>query len=295
MLTPVKNSISFCHIKIHTHICLELFWNVFTYISLLIQTRQLFHWRKCYYGLWCFSYKQRFEVKNVLMMDLFLTNMQLFTSQDINWWTGVVWIIVMFLSAVWTLILMAPIHCRASIGEQLMLNFSKSVEETNSFSCWMVWGWVTLHFYFWVNSKVYNHSTQCGFECQIFLIALPLKLGHRFIRVFSNSCFISSWSERETRKTWVVFRSVKNDFFQRSLEYILPLQILLLSLFNIWRLIHCVTCFFFKTISTQKLLVYATNNYKVNTPIVFSVSICSQVGSCDKITFWGCGQIACVV
>ncbi len=29
-------------------------------------------------------------------MDLFLINMQLFTSQDINWWTGVVWIFVMF-------------------------------------------------------------------------------------------------------------------------------------------------------------------------------------------------------
>ncbi len=29
-------------------------------------------------------------------------------------------IIVMFLSAVWTLILMAPIHCRASIAETLM-------------------------------------------------------------------------------------------------------------------------------------------------------------------------------
>ncbi len=37
--------------------------------------------------------------------------MKHFTSQDINWWTGVVWIIVMFLSAAWT----APIH---SIGEQ---------------------------------------------------------------------------------------------------------------------------------------------------------------------------------
>ncbi len=42
-----------------------------------------------------------------------------FPSQDINWWTGVVWIIVMFLSAVWTLILTAPIH-RWSIGEQVM-------------------------------------------------------------------------------------------------------------------------------------------------------------------------------
>ncbi len=69
----------------------------------------LFHWRKRYYGLW-------FEVKNILMLDLF----QLLSSQDVNWWTGVVWIIVMFLSAVWTLILTAPIHCRASIAETLM-------------------------------------------------------------------------------------------------------------------------------------------------------------------------------
>ncbi len=30
------------------------------------------------------------------------------------------WIIDMFLSAVWTLILTAPIHCKGSIGEQVM-------------------------------------------------------------------------------------------------------------------------------------------------------------------------------
>ncbi len=37
-------------------------------------------------------------------------------------WSGVdyLWIIVMFLSAVWTLILTAPIHCRGSIAEQVM-------------------------------------------------------------------------------------------------------------------------------------------------------------------------------
>ncbi len=63
-----------------------------------------------------FDQKQWFEVRNVLMMDLF----QLLSSQDVNWWTGVLWIIVMFLSAVWTLILTAPIHCRASIAETLM-------------------------------------------------------------------------------------------------------------------------------------------------------------------------------
>ncbi len=42
------------------------------------------------------------------------------SSQDVNWWTGVVWIIVMFLSAVWILILTAPIHCKGYIGEQVM-------------------------------------------------------------------------------------------------------------------------------------------------------------------------------
>ncbi len=31
-----------------------------------------------------FSQKQQFEVKKVLMMDLFLTNMQLISSQDVN-------------------------------------------------------------------------------------------------------------------------------------------------------------------------------------------------------------------
>ncbi len=60
------------------------------------------------------------KLQNVLMMDLFLTIMQLLASEDIMWWTGVVWIIVMFLSAIWTLTLTAPIHCRGSIVEQVM-------------------------------------------------------------------------------------------------------------------------------------------------------------------------------
>ncbi len=38
-----------------------------------------------------FSQKQKFEVKNFLYMDLFITKMHLFASQSINWWTGVVW------------------------------------------------------------------------------------------------------------------------------------------------------------------------------------------------------------
>ncbi len=66
---------------------------------------------------------------------------------NVTRWTGVVWylwIIVMFLSAVWILILTAPIHCRASIAEQMQLHFCKSDKETNSTISWMTWGW--LHF-----------------------------------------------------------------------------------------------------------------------------------------------------
>ncbi len=37
----------------------------------------------------------------------------------------------MFLSAVWTLILTAPIHCRGSVGEQVMLNLFQSVRWRN--------------------------------------------------------------------------------------------------------------------------------------------------------------------
>ncbi len=55
---------------------------------------------------------------------------QLFTSQDINWWTGVdfLWIIVRFLSAVWTLILTAPIHCR---GSSLQICYDKKTTSVN--------------------------------------------------------------------------------------------------------------------------------------------------------------------
>ncbi len=81
--------------------------------------------------LWTLDQKWGFELTNYYIKVLFLTNIQLFTLEDVNWWTGVVWIIVMFLSAVCTLILTAPIHFRASIGELMqsdaMQNFSRSV------------------------------------------------------------------------------------------------------------------------------------------------------------------------
>ncbi len=94
----------------------------------------------------------RFKVKKHL--GLFLTNMQLFTSQYVNWWAGVVWFtcgLLWCFYQLFGLILTAPIHCRGSNwwASDGMLNFSKSDEETNSSTSWLAWGWV--HFHFWVN------------------------------------------------------------------------------------------------------------------------------------------------
>ncbi len=83
-----------------------------------------FHWRKRY-ELWT-----HILVKNILMLDLF----QLLSSPDVNWWTGVLWCFYQ------TLILTAPIHCRASVAETLMQRH-KSGEETNSSTSRMTWGW----------------------------------------------------------------------------------------------------------------------------------------------------------
>ncbi len=68
---------------------------------------------------------QWFEVKDILMLYLF----QLLSSPDVNWWTGVVWIIVMFLSDSHSdgTHSLQSIHCWDT---DAMLHFSKSDEET---------------------------------------------------------------------------------------------------------------------------------------------------------------------
>ncbi len=57
----------------------------------------------------------------------------------------------MFLSAVRTLILTAPIHCRCSIDEQVMLNFSKSVLMMKQTQLHLSWPEVSENLPFWVN------------------------------------------------------------------------------------------------------------------------------------------------
>ncbi len=77
------------------------------------------------------------------MIDLFITNM---------------------LSAVWTLILMAPIHCSGSTSEQVMLNSSKSVrikQQTHLYLGWPIsTSWskssTNFHFNYFFKGTFYN-------------------------------------------------------------------------------------------------------------------------------------------
>ncbi len=81
------------------------------------------------------------------MIDLFLT--QLFTSQDVNWWTGVVWITVMLLSDSHSdgTHSLQSIHCWARCDDTFFQIWSH--EQTNSSTSWMAWEWVNFHF--WLN------------------------------------------------------------------------------------------------------------------------------------------------
>ncbi len=86
----------------------------------------LFHWGRVImdYGLY------DIWVKNILMLDL----SHLLSSPDVNWWTGVVWIIVMFLSDSHSdgTHSLQSIHCWDTDAET---HFYKPDEETNSSTC----------------------------------------------------------------------------------------------------------------------------------------------------------------
>ncbi len=82
-----------------------------------------------------------------------------FTSQDINWWTGEVWIIMMFYQLFGLSFWRHPF----TTDDPLVSKWCKATflqicsdEETNSSTFWMTWGWVNVHF--WENysfKKVY--------------------------------------------------------------------------------------------------------------------------------------------
>ncbi len=88
------------------------------------------------------------------MMDIFIRNMHIYASHDLNWWTGVMWIIEVFLSAVWTLILTAPIHCMDPLASKWCnAKFLQicSDEEINSATSCMALGRIHFQYIFLVN------------------------------------------------------------------------------------------------------------------------------------------------
>ncbi len=121
-----------------------------------------------------FSWKQWFKVKNILM-DLFLINTQLLSSQDVNWWTGVVWITCGLLWCFYQLFGLSFWRHPFTAEHPLLRHFSKSDEETNSSTSWMAWekmcifGW-TLR----LKNIFYNEKRKVIFQSfkQIFTVIL---------------------------------------------------------------------------------------------------------------------------
>ncbi len=154
------------------------------HISLLIHTRQLFHWRKQYYGQkTSFNQKQWFEVKNdgfTVYLDVFITNMYLFTSQDVNSWIGVVeylWIIVMLS---WLSFWRHPFTAEHPlVSKWCNITFLQifSDEEINSSIFCMAWGWVHFQqiFFFEWNVLLNSHHLERCLTLRVsFLILLNI-------------------------------------------------------------------------------------------------------------------------
>ncbi len=123
---------------------------------------------------WCLKVKTLWWIW-FLQTRSFLLHKTLFNALDIG-----VWIIVMFLSAVWTLILTAPIHCRWSTGEQVMqcyispifwVNYSfntlmsKEVSLRRGLFCHN--DRLNIH-HFTYYTAINNIDTKCWFEFKLF-------------------------------------------------------------------------------------------------------------------------------
>ncbi len=94
-----------------------------------------------------FGYKRRFKVKNILMMNLFLTNVHLLTSQDINWWTGVVWITCGLLWCFYQLFGLSfwrhPFTAEdPMVSKWFKATFLQVYSDEETKSSWMACGWV---------------------------------------------------------------------------------------------------------------------------------------------------------
>ncbi len=121
------------------------------------------------------------------------------------------WIIVMFLSDVWTLILTAPIHCRGSIGEQVMKCFISPNDQDGAamFGCRPGRSAKTMHlftflltfdFYFYI-SYFFIHFILCLLPlcCFFSIFALSMeRTRHSFHCWLYSLCIVVY----VTNKTW---------------------------------------------------------------------------------------------
>ncbi len=85
---------------------------------------------------------------NTLILDLFLSNNHLFSSQDVNWWTGVVWITCGLLWCFYQLFGLSFWWHPFTAEDPLVSKWCNvtflqicSDEETNSSTSWMAWEW----------------------------------------------------------------------------------------------------------------------------------------------------------
>ncbi len=119
--------------------------SVLVHISLLIQTR-LFHWRKRYYEL----RTRVLDESNILQVKMswwmhFLWK-QLFTSEDVNWWTGVVWIacglLWCFISLFGLSIWRHPFTAEDPLVSKWCNATFLQIWWRNKLISWMAWRWI---------------------------------------------------------------------------------------------------------------------------------------------------------
>ncbi len=145
-------SVVFCAIRINTqilyiHICTCVFWTVLTCLScayLSLDTDKIIFFTG--------------ESNNIDKILVFINGSTVWKLTHkhtafhlisqihylMDWsHVGCLFIMMTFVSAVWNLILMAPINCRGSIGEHVMLFLQICSDEVTSSSApWMAWGYI---------------------------------------------------------------------------------------------------------------------------------------------------------
>ncbi len=147
------------------------------------------------------------------MVDLLLKNTQLFTSQDINWWTRViVWCFYqLFELSFWRHPFTAedPLVSKWCNAKFLQMCFD---EQTNSSKSWMAWGWVNVQqiFNFW--STICLNGPKCNqISHQIKFYFWSMKIWCHFSLSKMNQYYMT--------KHWLNFKEYFN-IFNTNAKYI---------------------------------------------------------------------------